>query len=275
MPCFRGIDLSVVSTADCRAFPEFPHPDGSSARFGGLNADRKHKSSVFLSPRPQAEVCEGTKDDVQKVTPRISVYIPSAPDTCFYIQYRINQLPIGHKYLFFKVHINGRQIVAWGINLHKTTSGATNQALFQPSEHYQYNDDGVVIAEPGIESRCFLFVPNASGTAASVAEDGGLIEIQVFRAKTRRRRAPRLDKCLVSNGLLENPHLADYYDYHLADARDLPYSSFLFHYRSWDNLRQLQLAPPERPEFHWPDSPYNVEFREDFKKPDRSGSQKA
>lgn len=37
--------------------------------------------------------------------------------------------------------------------------------------------------------------------------------------------------------------MAKYYDYHLIDATDAPYATFRFHYRSWENLRLLHLAP--------------------------------
>ena len=69
-------------------------------------------------------------------------------------------------------------------------AGATYQALFQPSDKYERCIDGVLMTQYGIESRCFRFV--TCGTEkASVADDGGLIEVQVFRAKARIRRAPQ------------------------------------------------------------------------------------
>ena len=43
--------------------------------------------------------------------------------------------------------------------------------------------------------------------------------------------------------------MAKYYVYHLADPKDAPYVSFRFYYRSWANLRLLQLAPSEKPAF--------------------------
>ena len=46
----------------------------------------------------------------------------------------------------------------------------------------------------------------------------------------------------MSEGLLDKPEDATYYNYHLADPKDAPYASFRFHYRSWENLEQLQLT---------------------------------
>ncbi|CAK7197691.1 Oxidoreductase NAD-binding domain-containing protein 1 [Sporothrix eucalyptigena] len=192
MPCFRGVQLSIVAASDHSVFPEFPHPDGSSVRLGGLQSSR-NSSSVFHSPRRPKRTEGHRSDDAQRhADPKISVYIPSAPDTNFYFRYVINQAPVGHKYMFFRVAINGRQVVSWGVDLSKTLVGAAHQALFEPSSHYQYNDNGVLMTQYGIESRCFRFVTYGSGEA-SIANDGGLIEVQVFRAKSRARRAPQPD----------------------------------------------------------------------------------
>lgn len=77
MPCFRGIDLSVVATSDNSEFPEFPHPDGSSARFGGPHGNR-HSGSMFLSPRPPKQGARLSAETQRYADPKISVYIPSA-----------------------------------------------------------------------------------------------------------------------------------------------------------------------------------------------------
>jgi len=44
----------------------------------------------------------------------------------------------------------------------------------------------------GLEGRNFVFLSGQENKSA--AEDGGLIEIQTFRAKDRRPRAPRLEE---------------------------------------------------------------------------------
>jgi hypothetical protein len=74
MPCFRGIEVFVVARSDSKRLPEFPHPDGSSVR---LRGPTEASASPLPSPSP-----EGTNSDptrLQKVNPRISVYIPSLP----------------------------------------------------------------------------------------------------------------------------------------------------------------------------------------------------
>ncbi|CAK7267001.1 hypothetical protein SEPCBS119000_002315 [Sporothrix epigloea] len=285
MPCFRGIELSIVEASEHSVLPEFPHPDGSSIRLGGLQSSR-YSGAVFLSPRRQDKASDRLSVDAQgRADPRISVYIPSVPgifrsfssrsvdpsspsnisnilrhgytDTNFYFRYIIAREPIGHKFLFFRVVINGRHVVSWGVDLSETLVGAVHQALFEPSTDYQYSDNGVIMTQYGIEARCFRFV-SCGLNRPSIANDGGLMEVQAFRAKSRTRRAPQPDVyrggdkygvSLISNGLLEEPQMADYYVYHLLDPKDSPYVSFCFHYRSWENLKLLQLAPNEEAVF--------------------------
>lgn len=73
MPCFRGIDVSILAQPDSRKLPEFPHPDASSTRI---------LLPTGLPPNDQAE--ESPRSDTGSArlhggNPRISVYIPSVP----------------------------------------------------------------------------------------------------------------------------------------------------------------------------------------------------
>jgi len=110
----------------------------------------------------------------------------------FFFEYAITNAPSGYRYLFFKVFMNGRHIVSWGIDLRTVASGTMYRALYEPSEHCQHREKGVLVSSPGTEGRSFRFV-SGSGPR-SVADDGGLIEFQAFRAKARSGRAARLDQ---------------------------------------------------------------------------------
>lgn len=96
MPCFRGIELSIVEASENSVFPEFPHPDGSSVRFVGLQSSR-YSSAVFLSPRRHSKADGHLSDDGQRhADPKVSVYIPSAPGRwclCFLQQTHLHKLP--------------------------------------------------------------------------------------------------------------------------------------------------------------------------------------
>lgn len=162
--------------------------------------------------------------------------------------------------------MNGRNITNCGVRVLNGASGSITRSLCEPSERWKYKEDGVLRIRDGIEARCFSFLPHAH---QSVAEDGGLIEVQVFRAKGRIRRLPILEGhrgqesygigsvCLAwmfsdarliscrspSGGLLDSPDEACFYDWILIDSKESPFVSFRFLYRSLLNLRQLSLAP--------------------------------
>jgi hypothetical protein len=63
------------------------------------------------------------------------------------------------------------------------------KALFDPSERWNYKQDGIVFKNCGTESRPFFF--NNEAQDKSVAEDGGLIECRVYRARGRQRIMPK------------------------------------------------------------------------------------
>lgn len=78
MPIFRGVDISVVASAEAKSLPEYPHPDGSSvrlvlpdaARLGAPQGPRSSDASFLSDSDPTRQ---------KKVQPVISVYIPSMP----------------------------------------------------------------------------------------------------------------------------------------------------------------------------------------------------
>lgn len=88
--------------------------------------------------------------------------------------------------------MNGRHITSWGINPRVKNKGQVEKALYEPSDRWDHKDNGIVMKHNGIEARYFYFVVGQQET--SVAEDGGLIEVQVFRAMGRKRRAAKLDQ---------------------------------------------------------------------------------
>jgi len=144
--------------------------------------------------------------------------------------------------MFFKLYINGRQLLCWGIEPAARPQGKVVKSIWAPS----WFDDQV-----GFEERNFVFL--AGQGIKSAAEDGGLIEVQAFRAKARKARAPKLEEyrypenygiAAPSIGLSDRPENASFFDYHLIDPKDIPYATFKLHYRSLKSLEQLNLIPP-------------------------------
>ncbi|KPM38099.1 hypothetical protein AK830_g8463 [Neonectria ditissima] len=244
MPCFRGVDVSIFTHPGTKKLPEFPHSDAASVH---VLPPTNRTSNLWESE----SVCSDIDSPrIQKVGPRVSVYIPSAPGSQFGVHYSVTRIPEPPCHLYFKIFLNGRNITSWGINPVVQASGSVTRALFEPDDRWHYKEDGVVHRREGIEARCLYFLPPSSST--SVADDGGLIEVQAFRSKGRKRRAPMLGQhrgqelygiASPSGGLLESPEDAYYYDWLLIDPKEYPFVSFRFHYRSWTNLRQLSLVP--------------------------------
>lgn len=166
------------------------------------------------------------------------------PGSRFAVSYTVNTRPPAPcKFIFFRLYINSRPIAAWGVDLVTRSSGKVVQSLWAPGA--RYND------QVGFEGRNFVFLPGQENK--SVAEDGGLIEVQAFRAQGRRARSARLEQfryqenysiAAPSVGLVDQPQDASFYDWLLLDAKDCPFSCFRFHYRSFKNLEDLNLIPP-------------------------------
>ncbi|KAI1205985.1 uncharacterized protein F4807DRAFT_249457 [Annulohypoxylon truncatum] len=252
MPSFRGIEISIITTSDVRKLPEYPHPDGSSVRLmrvgTGLN-DLRNGGRTSPHPFAVSSFSDADPTRQKKVNPRISVYIPSSPGEQFRLRYFINQSSLPSKFVFFKMLINGRHIVSWGIDASNSSLGSVTRSLYEPSEKFRdKNGDPVV----GIEARYLHFMRDPERKTGD--EDGGLVEVQVFRCRGRKRIAVVLDPCpnrnwdrngitLSSGGLVDDPQDASFYEYHLEDARDSPYATFCFHYRSMKYLEQLNIVP--------------------------------
>ncbi|KAH9910055.1 hypothetical protein F4778DRAFT_31795 [Xylariomycetidae sp. FL2044] len=239
MPNFRGLEVSIISGLDARKFPEYPHPDGSSVRLKTPTANK----SGQLSPSPSLRSSASNVDIScpPKTNPCISIYIPSTPGQQFWLKYQINQSPPPSRCMYFKMLINGRHIVSWGIDTDHCIKGTVTKGLYEThgAEHHR--------SAGAMESRYFHF--SQGHEKKSVAEDGGLIQVKVFRCKGRKPAVPKLDVyrdqerygiSSTSGGLVDD---AIYYDYHLVDAKESPYATFSFYYRSMKQLEELHLIP--------------------------------
>ena len=87
--------------------------------------------------------------------------------------------------------MNGRHISSWGINANTRSTGIVVRALYKPDDKWRDAGASNSAGYPGIETRYFHFMPGLD--KKSIAEDGGAIEVQVFRCKGRKRIALELD----------------------------------------------------------------------------------
>lgn len=62
MPCLRGIEVSLVTKPENEHIPEYPHPEGTSARILGALQNTTNSQAVQT-----------------KAGPTVAVYVPSIP----------------------------------------------------------------------------------------------------------------------------------------------------------------------------------------------------
>jgi hypothetical protein len=276
MPTHKDIKLSIVSQWELKLYPEFPHPESSQFTFRSSRSTEDGLVPEYSSPAISAD---SKADKLLGKKSVVSVYIPSVPGkksqytnrlvakdstgSRFWLRYSIIEpAPPPCKLFYFKLYLNGRHITSWGINPKTTPNGQVMRALFEPSERWNYKDNGIILKNNGTESRPFFFGTEVN--RCSAANDGGLIEVLCFRAKDRKRRIARSEEfrgqekygiVMPSGGLLDKPQDIRFYDWLLIDPKDDPFTTFRFHYRSWESLEMLQLIPASHPRTLLPSTP--------------------
>ncbi|RYP47077.1 hypothetical protein DL768_006804 [Monosporascus sp. mg162] len=211
MPLFRGIDVCIIAGKPDGCLNEYPHPDSVSVRLKKVALkDAENEGTSNTDPTPK------------KVNPRVSVYVPSPPGEQFWLRYAITQRPPPSKYIYFKIFMNGHQVSSWGINTTHNVRGSLSRALYKPGGRWKDKYGDIDTSQVGIEARYFNFMLGQD--KKSVAEDGGTVEVHVYRANARRPIAPRLDEyrsqerygiASPSGGLIDNPQDAIYHEYSL------------------------------------------------------------
>ncbi|KFY39285.1 hypothetical protein V494_04037 [Pseudogymnoascus sp. VKM F-4513 (FW-928)] len=234
MPSCRGVTLSITSASDSKVYPEFPHPESSQFQNVGSSTLPDSKSKGRLEDHSP-----------NSSNPYASVYIPSLPGTRFVVQYSIAPPHTDGTNVFLKLFMNGRHVTSWGIDPRTMPVGRAMLGLFEADKKLKSK---ALIPNPA-ETRPFYFDDQKRDVSA--AEDGGVIEVRVFRACGKRRRGAILDAFrgqdkygieFKSTGLLEKSRYK-YFDWLLEDPKDNPFVTFRFHYRTWDSLQALQLVP--------------------------------
>ncbi|RYP04438.1 hypothetical protein DL764_004449 [Monosporascus ibericus] len=216
MPRFRGIDVCIIAGKPDGCLSEYPHPDSVSVRLKKVALkDAENGGTSNTDPTPK------------KVNPRVSVYVPSPPGEQFWLRYAITQWPPPSKYIYFKLFMNGHQVTSWGINTTRNVTGSLSRALYKPGDRWKDKYGNIDTSQVGIEARYFNFMIGQDKKSA--AEDGGTVEVHVYRANARRPIAPKLDEyrsqerygiASPSGGLIDNPQDATYHEYSLIDAKE-------------------------------------------------------
>jgi len=74
------------------------------------------------------------------------------------------------------------------MNSRTDPEGQVMKGLFDPTDRWNYELDGVMYKNMGTEVRSFFFAKEQE--IKDAANDGGLIEVRVFRARGRKRKIP-------------------------------------------------------------------------------------
>jgi hypothetical protein len=112
--------------------------------------------------------------------------------------------------------MNGREITSWGCKSGSQVDGQVTRALFDPelTEANCYSDEatGIIYKKMGLEKRAFLFLPDPERKEGQsfLADDGGLIEVQVYRSshRVRKMQDPTIYKSQEGYGIRYNIHLS-------------------------------------------------------------------
>ncbi|KAF3040718.1 hypothetical protein E8E12_007015 [Didymella heteroderae] len=217
MPTYRSINIALHSQFGIEPIPEYNPPPSPFAPFPDHHAITSH---------------------VNDATSTCSVYIPALAGSQFWIAYSVSPpVPEGH-YFLFKLYIEGENVVNWSSGKEDAWMGKTMFGLFDAGNGKT------------IEKRVLCFsAPDKEGRVRD-----GSVEIRVHRANGR-KRIERVTKVygetghakreggisLVNAGRAGPEQPKRFYKFALIDPVDQPFATFRYHYRTWDQLRELGL----------------------------------
>lgn len=168
MPSYRSITLSLISQYDILTIPEYAPLEVSS-------------DDPFVTTTSNNPVL------IDAAKSLVSVYVPRYPGSQFWLRYCISP-PYPPKALYyFKMFLNGIELVSWGCGKDEGYKGKTMWALY---------DIGVEwMGERAIERKVLCFGPDedAGSNDIKAGNDlGQVMEIRVYRAKGRKEMRPHV-----------------------------------------------------------------------------------
>lgn len=149
MPTFKNVTISLrTSAAETTPLFEYPPPAGSSVQLERQNT--------------------------------AAVYVPAMPKLTFWIAYHVKPpIPEDIEYYVFKLYMEGRLVVTWGVGDEDDWRGKTHFGVFE-------NKDW----PSGLERRAFAFGnlrDEENGVDKETDHHSRFLEVRVLRATARRR----------------------------------------------------------------------------------------
>ncbi|KAH7047419.1 hypothetical protein B0J12DRAFT_700481 [Macrophomina phaseolina] len=212
MPTYKGITLSLRSAAhDTAPLLEFPPPP-------------HHAHAVAVEDAAAATA---------------AVYVLASPGLAFWIAYHVKPpVPPEARFFVFKLFMEGRHVVSWGVGEEEGWRGTTMFGLFEESAW-----------KGGVEKRAFAF--GGRGMGAGEDHESRVLEVRVLRARARvrvqremsglgetevgKKGAGGID--LVNAGRLKKENPKRFYKFALIDSLRTPYATFRYYYRSEGMVR--------------------------------------
>ena len=166
MPSYRSITLSLISQYDILTIPEYAPLRVSS-------------DDPFVTAASSDPVL------IDAAKSLVSVYVPRYPGSQFWLRYSISPPHPPNALYYFKLYLNGTELVSWGCGKDEGYRGKTMWALY---------DSGVEwMGERAIERRVLCFGPDEDTGSRNIKigdDIGHMMEVRVYRAKGRKPIKP-------------------------------------------------------------------------------------
>ncbi|KAK7547087.1 hypothetical protein IWX49DRAFT_484054, partial [Phyllosticta citricarpa] len=212
MPTYKNITLSLRSSAaETAPLFEYPPPADSPVQL-----EDAHQRSA-------------------------AVYVPAMPKLNFWIAYHVKRpIPVNVKYFVFKLYMERRLVVTWGVG---EEDGWKGKAMFGLFENKEWRS--------GLEKRAFAFGDLWEEEGEEVDRETDhhtrFLEVRVLRAFARKRvvrEVMRLEDTevgregagnveLVNAGTVQRGEPRRFYQYALRDTLVEPFAVFKYYYRTW------------------------------------------
>ena len=199
MPTFRSITINLVSQFDILTIPEYfpltPAPSPSpSDPFTAKPVTSTNDQNCYEIKYDNHVYLTDSLYSHSSPNPEAVVYIPLYPHSQFWLNYSIAPPQPPGSLFYFKLFIDGRHAVSWGVGEEEKFQGKTMFGLFTSGDVWTSMGGGVTL---GAEKRGLWFggLEDEESSSSEQKENAEKreLEVRVYRCKGRKRVAKDLD----------------------------------------------------------------------------------